>query len=367
MTRFAIDLTACWRPRVGMVTLALELTAALIERGQAADFTLLCSRERPAGFEAPPAVLSPHRHEVANKLLWLPAVEPQLEAGAILYPYWPSPPRRRRGAPPAVVFVHDLAFRLRPGEVPWQQRAYLGYVLPRSLSQAAAIVVPSRATRDDLLAAYRLAEDRVHVVPEAPARMGDEPGALPAGVQPPFLLSVATIEPRKNYPRLVGAYRRLRDELPDAPDLVVVGRTGWAYGNALELLRETPGVRLLGHVDDSTLLALYRSATALVFPSLYEGFGLPLVEAMREGLPALIGERGALPEVAAGAALEVDAEDADAIAAGMRRLIDDAALRRRLAGEGRARAAGFSWERSGAAVEEILRSVAATGSATIAS
>jgi len=349
-----VDLTACWRPRVGMVTLSVDLTRALLAEGAAEEWTLFCSRERvPALAQAEARfVLSPHRHELPNKLTWLPAVEAAAGLDAILYPYWPSPPRRRRGAPPAVVFVHDLAFRVRPSEVPWQQRAYLGALFPRSLAAAGAVLVPSATTRGDLLAAYPAVEAaRVHVVPEAAGSLGSEVGKLPAGLAPGFLLAVGTVEPRKNYPRLVAAYRRLHD----APPLVVVGREGWAYGEALELLRSTPGVRLLGHVPDAELLALYRGASALAFPSLYEGFGLPLVEAMREGLPALIGNRGSLPELAAGAALEVDAEDADAIADGLRRLLEDSRLRRRLAAAGQRRAAQFSWERAARETLSILR------------
>src|SRR5215472_17217258 len=158
--RFAIDVTACWRPqRVGMLTVATELSRALIEHRGDDEFVLLCSRERPSALEALDcdAFLSPYRHEVALKTRWLPSVEPLLECDAILYPYWPSPPLRRRGAPPAVVFVHDLAFRVRPDEVPWQQRVYLGAVLPRALRQAAAVLVPSESTRRDVLDRYPLA------------------------------------------------------------------------------------------------------------------------------------------------------------------------------------------------------------------
>jgi glycosyltransferase involved in cell wall biosynthesis len=188
-------------------------------------------------------------------------------------------------------------------------------------------------------------------VTEAGGALGAEAAPLPAGLEPGFLLAVGTVEPRKNYPRLVAAYRRLRD----APPLVVVGREGWAYGDAMDLLRSTPGVRLLGHVSDAQLLGLYRGAAALAFPSLYEGFGLPLLEAMREGLPALIGNRGALPELAAGAAVEVDAENPEAIAEGLRGLLADSEQRARLAAAGRTRAAAFSWERAARETLALLR------------
>src|SRR5207245_2861470 len=206
------------------------------------------------------AVFAPYRHEVILKTRWLPAIESQVGCDAILYPYWPSPPRRRPEAPPAAVYVHDLAFRLRPAEVPWQQRAYLGTVLAPALKRASAVLVPSETTRRDLLASYPLPglEGRVSVVPEglsSPAA----PGKLP------------------------------------------------------------------------------------------EGFGLPLIEAMARGVPAVIGSSGALPELAAGTAIEVDAQDVDSIARGLETLLSDPALRTRLGAEGMRRAADFTWERSAVA------------------
>lgn len=350
MAQFGIDLTACWRPRVGMVTHALALSGALLEAGGPANFTVFSSRERvpglPAGYQA---VLSPHRHEVANKLLWFPFVEAGSGLAAILYPYWPPPPRRRPNAPPAAFFVHDLAFRLRPDEVPWQQRAYLGTVLPAALRKAAAVLVPSLSTGSDLLACfpYPGLADRVHAVAEGPTPL-PAAATLPQGVEPGFILAVGTLEARKNYPRLVAAVA----SIPGAPPLVVAGRSGWNGERA----PEGSGVRVLGHVDDATLAGLYENAVMLAFPSLYEGFGLPLLDAMARGLPALIGDRGALPELAGEAALAVDAESTAAIAAGLRRLLGEAALRKRLAAAGRRRAKDYSW---GSAAELVLGHLAA--------
>ena len=373
MARFAIDVTACWRPqRVGMLTVAVELAKALVEVRGEDQYTLLCSRERPPALTnlECEAVLSPYRHELALKTRWLPAIETRLDCDAILYPFWPSPPRRRRDAPPAVVFVHDLAFKLRPAEVPWQQRLYMGAVLGRSLRNAAAVLVPSETTRRDLLATYPITglRSRVHVVPEG-VTPGVPPGPLPPRLAPGFILAVGTIEPRKNYPRLIAAYRHLRRESvplllgdqPGVPELVIAGRTGWAYGDTLERIKGERGVRYLGHVDDATLNALYRSASILAFPSLYEGFGLPLLEAMAHGLPAVVGNAGALPELADGAAIVVDPMDVLSIAAGLERLLDDASLREKLGAIGRQRAAEFTWERAASTTREVLRSVAAAG------
>jgi len=355
---------------VGMLTVATELSRALITHRGDDEFVLLCSRERPASLEGLEcdAFLSRYRHELALKSRWLPAIEPQLESDAILYPYWPSPPFRRHGAPPAVIFVHDLAFRMRPGEVPWQQRLYFRAVLPPALRQAAAVIVPSESTRRDLLNLYKIPglETKVEVIPEGlPPAVA--PGALPDGVEPGFILAVGTVEPRKNYPRLLTAYRQLRGRhgslpfiingRPGVPQLVIAGRAGWAYGDTLQRIAAEPGVRYLGHVDEHTLSALYESASVLAFPSLYEGFGLPLLEAMARGVPAVVGAAGALPELALGAALAINAEDADAIASALERLLADEGLRKKLGEEGIRRAKSYSWTNAAEQTLRLLRRV----------
>jgi glycosyltransferase involved in cell wall biosynthesis len=367
--RFGIDVTACWRPlRVGMTTVAVELSKALVANKGKDDITLLCSRERPAALADLDceAVLSPYRHELVLKTRWLPSVEPQLGCDAILYPYWPSPPFRHKDAPPAAIFVHDLAFRIRPQEVPWQQRAYLGTVLGPALRHASAVLVPSESTRRDLLDLYGIPglASKVAVIaeglpPDVPA------GPLPDGVQPGFILAVGTVEPRKNYPRLLEAFRQMQarhgslpfiiNGRPGVPQLVIAGRPGWAYGDTLQRIAAEPGVRYLGHVDEPTLTALYESASVLAFPSLYEGFGLPLLEAMSRGVPAVVGEAGALPELALGAAIAVNPDDVDEIAGALERLLTDQQLRQKLGAEGKRRAANFTWARAAEQTLAVLR------------
>jgi alpha-1,3-rhamnosyl/mannosyltransferase len=143
------------------------------------------------------------------------------------------------------------------------------------------------------------------------------------------------------------------------PQLVIAGRPGWAYGDTLQKIRTEPGVRYLGHVDEPTLAALYESASVLAFPSLYEGFGLPLLEAMAQGVPGVIGKSGALPELAGGSAIEVDAEDVEAIASGLENLLSDEGLRSKLGAAGKRRAAGFTWEKAAASTLDILRRIGA--------
>jgi glycosyltransferase involved in cell wall biosynthesis len=374
VSRFAIDVTACWRPqRVGMLTVAVELSRALVANRSGDDFVLLCSRERPESLRDAEceAVLAPYRHELALKSRWIPAIEPKLESDAILYPYWPSPPLRRAGAPPAAIFVHDLAFRMRPAEVPWQQRLYFRTVLPPALRGAGAVLVPSESTRRDLLSLYRIPglEQKVEVIPEGlPPTV--TPGPLPEGIEPGFILAVGTVEPRKNYARLLVAYRQLRGRhgalpfiingRPGVPQLVIAGRPGWAYGDTLQRIAAEPGVRYLGHVDEPTLTALYESASVLAFPSLYEGFGLPLLEAMANGVPAVVGSAGALPELALGAAISVDAQDTNAIAGALERLLADEALRKKLGEEGKRRARGYSWTNAAERTLEVLRRISRT-------
>lgn len=353
-----------------MLTVAVELSKALVAARGDDEFTLLCSRERPAALAGADceAILAPYRHELALKARWLRAIEPLLDCDAILYPYWPSPPFRHRDAPPAAVFVHDLAFRLRPAEVPWQQRVYMGTVLGPALRDAAAVIVPSESTKRDLLDHYRLPnlESKVVVIPEGvpPAVPA---GPLPEGLEPGFILAVGTVEPRKNYPRLLAAFRQMRGRpgslpfiingRPGVPQLVIAGRPGWAYGDTLERIAAEPGVRYLGHVDEPTLSALYESCSVLAFPSLYEGFGLPLLEAMSRGKPAVVGNAGSLPELALGSALTAMPDDIDAIAGALERLLADATLRQKLGEEGRRRAASFTWARAAELTLEVLRRI----------
>ena len=362
-----------------MLTVAIELSKALIANRGHDEFVLLCSRERPAGLVGLDceAVFAPYRHELPLKTRWIPAIEPKLDCDAILYPYWPSPPLRRRGAPPAAVFVHDLAFRIRPSEVPWQQRAYMRMLLGPALREAAAVMVPSDSTRRDLLNLYRVAglEPKVEIIREGPPPEV-VPGPLPEGIEPGFILAVGTIEPRKNYLRLLAAYRQLRGRhgtlpfiingRPGVPQLVIAGRPGWSYGDTIERIKVEPGVRYLGHVDEPTLSALYESASMLAYPSLYEGFGLPLLEAMSHGIPSVVGSAGALPELAFGAALPVDAEDTEAIAGAMERLLAEESLRQKLGDEGKRRATGYSWANAAKRTLEVLRRISRAAARNVA-
>ena len=250
------------------------------------------------------------------------------------------------GGRPLVATVHDLAFRHYPDAYPAAGRRYHDRAARIVAAEAAQVIAVSQATADDLTELYGVEPGRISVVPLGvePPGAADQAAAArllaDLGVRGPFLLVVGTLEPRKNLPRLLAAFGEVTDELPDH-FLVVAGPVGW--GPTLRPTWDSVRVKLAGPVDDPVLQALYRSAAGLAYPSLYEGFGLPVVEAMAHGLPVLTSDRSSLPEVAGDAAVLVDPLDRGAIAKGLVRLVTDSALRRRLADAGPRRAARFTW------------------------
>jgi glycosyltransferase involved in cell wall biosynthesis len=271
------------------------------------------------------------------------------------------PPTRGR---PLVATVHDLAFRHYPEAYPAAGRRYHERSARIVADEAARVLVPSEATARDLAELYGVDRGRVTItplgaeLPPDPDRAGAERLLHELGVRGPFLLAVGTLEPRKNLPRLLDAFGEAAAELP-GHWLVVVGPVGW--GPRLRPTWDSIRVKLAGPVGDRLLHALYQAADGLAYPSLYEGFGLPVLEAMANGTPVLTSDRSSLPEVAGDAALLVDPLDRSAIAAGLVRLAGDQALRRRLVEAGRRRAAGFTWRATAAATWATYRQVAEHG------
>jgi glycosyltransferase involved in cell wall biosynthesis len=271
------------------------------------------------------------------------------------------PPTQGR---PLVATIHDLAFRHYPEAYPAAGRRYHERSARIVADEAARVLVPSEATARDLAELYGVDRGRVTItplgaeVPPDPDRAGAERLLRDLGVRGPFLLAVGTLEPRKNLPRLLDAFGEAAAELADHW-LVVVGPVGW--GPRLRPTWDSVRVKLAGPVGDRLLHALYQAADGLAYPSLYEGFGLPVLEAMANGTPVLTSDRSSLPEVAGDAALLVDPLDRAAIAAGLVRLAGDEALRRRLVEAGRRRAAGFTWRATAAATWATYRQVAEQG------
>ena len=255
----------------------------------------------------------------------------------------------------AAVTVHDLGYKHFPNAHPANTRRYLDWTTRYSARRASVVFADSQATANDLQRFYGTPSAKIRVVypgVDAPP-VGDLDAARRKYHLPErYFLFIGTLQPRKNIARLVQAYARAA--LPDTA-LVLAGGQGWLYDPAW-----TEGVENLilpGYVDEADKGALYAGALALVFPSLYEGFGFPVLEAMHCGTPVLCSSTSSLPELAGDAALLVDPTDVDALCEGMRRLAEDGALRQSLRSKGYVQALRFTWAEAAKAALSALESV----------
>ncbi len=262
----------------------------------------------------------------------------------------------------AVTTVHDLSYLHYPQHHPRERIAFMERQMPRTLAQAAMIITDSDFVRQELIDLLGVAAHRVQTVslgvegsfhPRPPAEL--TPALTRYGLANlPYLLVVATLEPRKNLLHLVEAYSRLPATLRQHHPLAIAGARGWLTGELeqrLEPLERGGQVKRLGYLPQDDLPLLYAGAWAFAFPSLYEGFGLPVLEALASGTPTLTSNRSSLPEVAGDAALLVDPEDVDSLTASLERLLTDDEWRALAVERGLRQASQFSWERC---VEETV-------------
>jgi glycosyltransferase involved in cell wall biosynthesis len=301
-----------------------------------------------------------------------------------LYPLWnwtgrPSLPQELRGVdvihapapvaiPPAsgrqrlVVTVHDLGFRRYPKAYPAAWRYLHAAGLARALRTADAVIAVSRSTAADLASIGRLDPNRIHVVPLGGSldvgSADPEPVLDRLGIRRPYVLFVGTFEPRKNVVRLIRAYRNVANTVPHT--LVLAGPPGWdSTAIQRELAGGGPGrVEVTGHLPEADLDALYRGADTFVYPSLYEGFGLPVLDAMARGIPVVTSNTSSLPELTGGAAVHVSPTSTRELADALEHLLTDEGERSRLSDAGRARALEYSWERTAASTLEVYEKVA---------
>lgn len=278
---------------------------------------------------------------------------------------------------PVVVSIHDLSFEHLPQTFNRRSRTQLRLTVRHSARRAARILSLSEHTRRDIIETYGIPAERINAIPLAapeffaPVEDSRELQRVRHnyGIDGDYILSVGSIQPRKNLARLLKAYALLRGETSadKLPKLVLVGKCAWLYDETLRALDET-GVRdavvLTGYVPQADLPALYSGALCFVYPSYFEGFGLPPLEAMKCGAPVIVGNRTSLPEVVGDAALAVDPFDIEAIASALRRLINDPVLREELSSTGRKRAGTFDWRetarRTLAVYEEVARETVQT-------
>jgi glycosyltransferase involved in cell wall biosynthesis len=261
----------------------------------------------------------------------------------------------------AAVAVHDLSFRAHPEYFPTAIAFYMSILVGWAVRRAEVVIAISEFTRSEM---QRFHPSAVHKTVVVHGGVGREftPDGDPAadgavlreyGVEPPYILAVGNIHPRKNLGRLLDAYEQLARIRTDLPPMVWVGVERW--GSApLQQRAQAAGVRLTGRVAPEHLPAFYRRAALLVYPSLYEGFGLPPLESMACGTPAVVSDTTSLPEVVGDAAVLVDPTDVNGLAQALERVLFDAALRTDLRARGLARAAMLSWQQAAAQVISVM-------------
>ena len=263
-----------------------------------------------------------------------------------------------------VVTVHDLCWLLAPQTMRSSTRMLDSLLMPRAIRSADAVIAVSSSTLDALLEHFPTVSEKLHLIHEGASTL---PPPMPVeaivqwGISAPYVLFVGTLEPRKNLPRLLEAFARMRKahagSAVQSAQLVVVGGSGWGDDNLsteIQRLGLSHCVRILGRVSDVHLSTLYRHAVCLALPSLYEGFGLPLVEAMAQGTPVLTSTTSAMPEVAGAAGCLVDPLDVDSIAIGLSKMLSNPIYRNQLAANSKLQAARFSWDRAATETLEIL-------------
>jgi glycosyltransferase involved in cell wall biosynthesis len=370
--RIGFDATAAVSQGGGIGRYTRELLRALAAADQENAYRVFfASRTQP--YPLPPLPPSFHVTRLPFHDIWLARLWQRAQAplpvdwvtGPIdLFhsPDFTLPPVRRGTR--TLLTVHDLSFVRDPASAAPGLRDYLNVVVPRSVARADHILADSAATKTDLLELYQTPSDKISVLYcgiQASFRPVTNSAMLAAVRQAyglgaaPFILAVSTLQPRKNYTRLIQAFARLnRPEVR----LVIAGGKGWLFEEIfaeVERLRLKARVLFPGFVADADLPALYSAARVLAYPSLYEGFGLPMLEAMACGTPVVASTASCLPEVAGDAAWLVPPTDVDALAQALDQALSDETARAEMRLKGQARAAQFSWANSANQLLRIYR------------
>ncbi|MGI8631748.1 MAG: glycosyltransferase family 4 protein [Solirubrobacterales bacterium] len=303
---------------------------------------------------------------LSRELRWFPrSLHGSLEALDVDVLHCPSPLAPRDPRIPAVVTIHDVLPLQHPR---WFTRANVFHqrvVLPGAARAASRVIAVSTSAADAIVEVLGVDPERIEVIPSGVDPVFS-PGDIPPetlsrhGLTRPYILTVGTLQPRKNVEAAIAAFERVSRH-PDPHQLVLVGSRGWREGELMERVRRSPArerIKILGRVSDPDLVALYRGAQCFVFPSRAEGFGLPVLEAMACGTPVVASDRTSIPEVAGSAALLVDPDDGEAMARGLEHVVRSAPRRQELRGLGIAHASQFTWDRCASATAELYREVA---------
>jgi len=368
--RIGIDYTAAVRQHAGIGRYTRNLIRALADLDRQNRYTLFVAGgwgegdglgPWPDNFRLRGVPLSDRWLNILWQRLRLPLPIQWLTGPLDLFhsPDFVLPPL---GRTPAVLTVHDLSFLRVPECFVPGFREYLEGAVSRAVGRARFILADSFSTRQDLIDLLAVEPERVAVVyPGVEPRFApiEDPAILNPvraryGLPPRFVLGLSTLQPRKNFAGLADAFARLLAARGDEPgfadlQLVIGGGKGWMYEEAMARVERSGlgrRIRFLGFVDDADLPALYNLASVFAFPSWYEGFGVPLLEAMACGTPVVAADNSSLPEVVGDAGLLVNAGDAEALAVALARLLSEEDLRAELTAAGQGRARRFTWEKA---------------------
>jgi len=271
---------------------------------------------------------------------------------------------------PSVVTIHDMSSSIFPRQFVLKHRLIYSTLVPMAARKAARIIAVSTQTKEDIVRIFNVPEERVDVILEAAnkeyyRRGGDEVGEIRKkyGIDSKYVLFVGTLQPRKNVVRLIKAYACMNAERDNGTEykLVLAGKKGWFYKEIFETVKRLgieEKVQFLGHVPGEDLPPLYSGASLFVFPSLYEGFGLPPLEAMSCGAPVIAADNSCFPEILGDAAILVDAESEESMKDGMLKALYDEAFHEKMMQDGFSRAKQFSWEKTAKETIESYRKAA---------
>jgi len=367
--RIAIDYTSAIRQGGGIGRYTRNLVGALAELDADNEYVLFSAgrdspgKTWPANFSIRSLPITDRHLAMAWQRMRVPIPIELFTGWAHVFhsPDFVLPPVLRART---VLTIHDLSFIRHPECFHKPLLAYASHAVPRSVERADVVLADSESARHDLIELLHVPQDRVFVVyPAVESRFGPQEDSRTIrammrryGIRRPFILGLGTLQPRKNFPRLIRAYDLLRHEHHIPQQLVIAGGKGWLYDEITETIDELglgEQVLLPGFVADDDLPALYSAADVFAFPSIYEGFGIPVLEAMACGTPVVTTPVSSLPEVAGDAALLAPPEDVEALADALWQLLDDTALRDELCERGFRQAKRFTWERAAAIVLRI--------------
>lgn len=368
---FGLDGIPLSEPKTGVGHYTFELARALASVSPADEFEIISPREflaSPDEADWPPNLrLKRVQAGLLGRRWWAIGLARHLKKNPLALFHGTNYEVPLRRVCPSVVTVHDLSLFLHPETHEQRRVRRARRRLPLMLRAATMIVTPTESVRREVIERFHIAPEKIVAVPEATREIFQpfaEEETLPVrkrlGIAGDFLLFVGTIEPRKNLQTLLRAFAEILRE--DASlshlQLVICGQKGWRTNEFFALLKESgisERIRLTGYVSDGELAALYSSCRAFIYPSLYEGFGLPPLEAMACGAPVIASRISSHAEVLGEGALFFEPHDAIQLARAIRGLLRDESERLRLALAGRKRAAEFSWERAASSTMEVYR------------